>query len=603
VDRTLARTTPWLIAVAVVLLSSALAGVLVVSAPPGIPVSSVGVQVLIPVMRLVADLAGILVVGCLLAAGILLDSPNGDLSADSSRMLLLGSRVALAWLVATFVGAVLTLADVFGLPVASALDERTSITFLTQSVVGHAFVAQMIGAAVIAIVGPLAGRRWQANALLGVAVVTMASRSTAGHSGVSGDHEVVALLLAVHVIAVSLWVGGLAAIGLMLLRGQGVDISTARRFSAVALWCVAAVAVTGLAQVLLRIPHPIDLFTTPYGLLLVVKTILVSVLIALGWLQRRRSLPALEHGGRGPFAMMVFIEIVLMAVVLGVSVTLSRTPTTSRGEGSGVDAHVHGLPGPPSGIGSLLAAWRIDGVMVLAGLVLAIAYTVWRSRARSQDREWDSRFVACFAGGLIVLLLVACSGLGTYSRLMASSLLIHTVLLVLVVPALVVLGVPAQEMSRQRWSMRRDPGIPVVITLAFLVAVFATPALGYLLWPFWGRAFLDVMFLGLGLWTAGAVIAAARRSGRFRHVPLIAFAAGLMVLIAAALLRPGILAPEYFAFFVPPFAGDLVQDELVGFLVAGIVVLGWLAALLTITAQTTRPSSTAVDTVALGVHR
>jgi putative copper export protein len=603
VNRTFARSTPWLVAVAVVLVSSALAGVLIVSAPPGIPVSSVGVQVLLPVTRVVADLAGILVVGCLLAAGVLLDSPGGELEDEPASMLTLGSRVALVWLVAVFASAILTLADVFGLPVVAALGQRTAISFLTQSVVGHAFLAQMVGAAVIAVAGPLASRRFQAVVLLGVAVVTVASRSTSGHSGVATDHEVVTLLLAAHVIAVALWVGGLAAIGLLVLRGGGISTSVAARFSAVALWCVTAVAVTGVAQVLVRIPEPIDLFTTPYGLLLVAKAVLLSLLIALGWLQRRWSLPALERGTRRPVALMVFVEVVLMAVVLGVSVTLSRTPTVSRGQGSGADAHLHALPGPPTGVGSLLAQWRVDGVMILAGLALAIAYATWRSRVRARGRDWETGYAASFAVGLIILLLPSCSGLGTYSQFMVSSLLVHSVLLLLVVPALVVLGVPAEELARQRWTMRRDPGVPVIVTLVFLVSVFATPALGYLLWPFWGRAFLDVTVLGLGLWAGSATIASARGSGRLRRVPLIAFAAGLVGLMGTALELTGILVPQYFAFFVPPYAEDLVHDELVGLLAAITIVLGWLVALLAITTRATRPVSASPDAVVAGAQR
>ena len=302
-DRTLARTTPWVVAVAVVLVSSALAGVLIVSAPEGIPQSSALVQVLLPVTRVLTDLCGVLVVGCLLATVLLDDEQDGELEDNSRGMLVLGSRVAIAWLAITFASAVLTLADVFGLPVVSALQQTTAISFLTQSVVGHAFLAQMLGASVIAVAGPVAGRRWQAIALLCVALLTVASRSTSGHSGVTGDHEGVTVLLAVHVIAVALWVGGLAAIGLMLLRRQGLNPSIAVRFSGLALWCVTAIAVTGVAQVLLRIPDPLDLFTTAYGLLMVAKTILLAALIALGWLEPANptaweSSPIRCHGPR-----------------------------------------------------------------------------------------------------------------------------------------------------------------------------------------------------------------------------------------------------------------------------------------------------------------
>jgi putative copper export protein/cytochrome c oxidase assembly factor CtaG len=603
VNRTLARTTPWLVAVVVVLVSSALAGVLIVSAPPGIPVSSIGVQLLLPVTRVLADLAGILVVGCLLAAGILLDSPDGELGGGATSMLVLGSRVALAWLVAVFASAVLTLSDVFGLPVISALSQTAAIPFLTQSVVGHAFLAQMVGAAVIAVAGPFATRRWQAHALLCVAAVTVASRSTAGHSGVASDHEAVTVLLAAHVIAVALWVGGLAAIGLLLLRREAFSPAVANRFSAVALWCVTAVAVTGVAQVLLRIPDPLDLFTTAYGLLLVGKSMMLAVLIALGWLQRRWSLPALERGARRPFARMVFVEIVLMAVVLGVSVTLSRTPTVSRGQGTGAEAHVHPQAGPPVGVVDLLGQWRVDGALILACLALVIVYAAWRSRVLSLDMRWSGGQVACFASGLIVLLLVSCSGLGTYVQFMASALIVHSILLLLVAPTLVVLGIPVAELARQRWSMRTDPGIPIVVTMVFLVAVFATPAIGYLLWPFWGRAFLNLALLCMGLWVCSTVLVAARGTGRSHLVPLVALATGVAGLILVALAVPGIIAPKYFVFFIPPYVDDLVHDEVVGLVSALAIVVGWLLVLIAVTARKATPISAPPDTVSAGARR
>jgi putative copper resistance protein D len=410
------------------------------------------------------------------------------------------------------------------------------------------------------------------------------------------------VLLAAHVIAVALWVGGLAAIGLLLLRRQSVSAVVVTRFSAIALWCVTAIAVTGMAQVLLRIAEPLDLFTTAYGLLLVSKTILLTVLIAFGWLQRRWSLPSLKRGTPRPFAAMVFVEIVLMAVVLGVSVTLSRTPTVSRGQGSGADAHVHELPGPPAGIVDLLAHWRVDGALILACLALLIAYAAWRSRVCSVGGEWGRGYVACFASGLIVLLLVSSSGLGTYVQFMASSLIIHSVLLLLVAPTLVLLGVPAAELARQRWSMRADPGIPVVVTLVFVVAVFATPAIGYLLWPFWGRAFLDLTLLFLGLWACSAVLVAARGPGRLRFVPLFALGTGLAGLIGLALVAPGIIAPQYFVFFVPPYVDDLVHDEVVGLVTALMIVVGWLVGVVMATGRS-RPATVTPDKIVESARR
>lgn len=562
------------------LLSSALAGVLVLSAPSGIPISPAVVQVLLPVARVLADLVGIVIVGCLLLAAVVLPSTAGALDGTSTHLVRVGSRLALLWLLTTAVAAMLTLADVLGLPVSAVVDTRTVISFLTESVVGHAFLAQMAGIALIAVVGPITQRRWQALVLLGLAAAALAARSTSGHAGTDGSHEAATLLLAAHIIAIGMWVGGLAAIGLLLLKERRISPRVATRFSAVALWCVTVVAVTGVSQVLLRIPEPIDLFTTAYGLLLVAKAILLSALIALGWLQRSSSLPAMERGAQRPFAVMVLIEVVLMAIALGLSVTLSRTPTVSRGQGVGADWHVHGLPGPPASAWDALAQWRVDGVMVLAGLALVVAYALWRSRVLASGGAWGSRLVAVFACGLAVLLLASCTGLGTYSPYLASALLIHCALLLLVAPTLVLFGIPARELAAQRWVPTSQPLIPVLVTLSLLTALFATPALGYALWNFWGRTLLDLMLLALGLWAGGSIIRSAREGGPRGRLPLFTLAGGLAALVLAGLLVPGILVPAYFVYFVPPFTANLVRDELIGLLGALVIVAAWLAAVL-----------------------
>lgn len=576
VNRALASTGPWLVAIVAVLISSALAGVLIVTAPPGIPVSSTAVQVALPIARVVADLAGVLVVGCLLAAVLLPLLNGGGLGAESRSLIVTGSRAALVWLTAIAVSAILTLSDAFGLPVGAALSQTAAISFLTQSVVGHAFLAQMICAAVIAGLGPIASRRWQAIVLLGVALVGMASRSTSGHSGVGSDHESVTLVLAVHIGAVSLWVGGLAALGLLLLRRVPIGFEIASRYSALALWCVTAVAVTGFAQVGMRLSDPIDLFTTAYGLLLVAKAILLALLIAIGWLQRRSSLPALRRGARGPFAAMVAVELALMAIVMGISVTLSRTPTVSRGQGTGAEAHVHPLPDPPAGLAELMGQWRVDGAMLILGILLVAAYAHWRSRSIDAGYTWGGGPVLTFSAGLIVLLIASCSGLGTFSRFMAGALLVHSVLLLLIVPTLLILGIPPAVAQQVGWARRVDPAIPIVATVTFVVAVFGTPAIGYLLWPFWGRTFLDLALVGLGLWSCGAVFLAARGPGRWRLAPALALAAALIAVIVVALAVPGIISPQYFAFFVPPYATNLANDETMGLLASLGLVVAWL---------------------------
>lgn len=68
-------------------------------------------------------------------------------------------------------------------------------------------------------------------------------------------------------------------------------ISAARRFSAVALWCFVAMALSGVLNTVVRI-RPAEVFHTSYGYLVLAKVAALLVLAMLGWRQRRSVVAA-----------------------------------------------------------------------------------------------------------------------------------------------------------------------------------------------------------------------------------------------------------------------------------------------------------------------
>ena len=139
----------------------------------------------------------------------------------------------------------------------------------------------------------------------------------------------------IHVTAMSVWLGGLAAY-VFAVRPLGVSTPvlarTLARFSPLALGCVTALLATGVVQSLLEIDAWAELLHTAYGRAVLVKIVLLGVLIGLGALNRQRTLPriaALARAGetaRHPAVILrraLQAEVGVIAVVIVVSGALS----------------------------------------------------------------------------------------------------------------------------------------------------------------------------------------------------------------------------------------------------------------------------------------
>jgi copper transport protein len=172
----------------------------------------------------------------------------------------------------------------------------------------------------------------------------VASPGLSGHAGVT-DPEVLAMTSdALHVLAMSTWLGGLAALLLALpaatQRLEPPDrtrllAACLRRFSPLALASVTVLLATGTYQSILHLESLGDLTGFAFGRAILVKIALVLVLIGLGALNLRRNRPALERlaaegappGGAGRLLRRaVQAEVALIAVVLAVTAALTSYP-------------------------------------------------------------------------------------------------------------------------------------------------------------------------------------------------------------------------------------------------------------------------------------
>jgi copper transport protein len=190
----------------------------------------------------------------------------------------------------------------------------------------------------------LLARRWTARwslVLVGLGAAYLAvTPALAGHASIQSPTAVFFPSDVLHVLAASVWVGGITCL-LYALPGATVQLegpersrlllATLARFSPLALGAVVAIAVTGVIQAYIDVRSINGLLHTTYGQLIIVKVVLLASLIALGWVNRERVIPALERmagdgrapGGIGMLARRTMRgELALMLCVFGVTAAL-----------------------------------------------------------------------------------------------------------------------------------------------------------------------------------------------------------------------------------------------------------------------------------------
>jgi putative copper resistance protein D len=407
---------------------------------PG-PVTSYG----LPFVRAAGEIAAVTAVGAFLFAAFLVPpQPNGVLDAAGYRALRLGSAASAVWTVCAVLLVPLTVSDVSGQPLGDHLNplDIWSVAGLIDIAGAWRWTALLAALVTLASLPVL---RWSwTPALLGGALLTLMPLALTGHSSTGGAHDLATNSLVIHLVAGALWAGGLLVLLVHALRGGEHADLAARRFSALALWCFVAMAVSGVINALVRVT-PGDLVTSDYGRLVLAKVAALLILGVIGWGQRRRGLAALQAdpGARTALIRLALIEAAVFGVTFGIAVGLGRTPPpASVTEPSPVDVAIgYDFAGPPT-VARVLFDWRFDLILGTAAIVLAAVYVAGLRRLRRRGDAWPAGRTVAWLLGCAALLFTTSSGLGRYMPAMFSVHMVAHMLLSMLVPILLVLGAP-----------------------------------------------------------------------------------------------------------------------------------------------------------------
>ena len=423
--------------------------------------------------------------------------------------------------------------------------------FFVEIETGRLLLGTLLALAVITVI-LLAARSATAVAFAVVAwAVPFWLIASGGHAGGTANHALAVSSLMLHLVFVSIWLGGLVHVG-FISRGRdrpepvdaaSPDASPAPdaaysdvllRYSTLALVSFGVVAFTGVVSAWVRMEG--DWFSG-YGILAMAKAVLLVVLGAFGAWQRMRILrPAgtvRERVSGRAVAAILALELTVMGVTAGVAAGLARTPTPVPESPPGAEATpaeiLTGRPLPPEFEAvRLLTEWRLDPLWTIVCALLAFFYVAGAARLARRGDRWPIGRTVAWVAGVALLWWCTNGALNLYQEFRFSLHMLVHMLLGMAVPVLLVPGAPitlAMRAIRKRadgtmggreWLLAivhskymQVVGHPLVAALIFVASLWVfyyTPIFEWSMTDHLGHVWMVVHFVGSGYLFVQAII-------------------------------------------------------------------------------------------------
>ena len=508
-----------------------------------------------PIAATLADLAGVLTIGGAVVAGWLLRERT-----DRARALGIVAGAAAVTTLARGASLAFSYAIATGQPVGSDRFGSDLGVFVATEL-GVWLLVGLLAAAATTTVAVLGTSALLARTVAVLASVVAFTAAMTGHAAGDETHEIATSTMLVHLLAVGIWLGGLAVLQVLPGRGRD-DVRVLRGYSHLALICWIALALSGVLALAVRMNTPAEILTSAYVQIGLGKAVLLLLLGLLGALQRRQLATGLGEGAEGRRALdtyrrLALLELALMglAVALAAAMSSSPPPAEAGTPPAGTAGTLTGYPLPPApDLLTVATQWRPDPFGMALACVLILIW--WRPSAPARPRARTVMLVL----GAVVLVLLTSGPLNVYSKVLLSAHVLQHVLLLL--PAGVLLGCAATVPSwlriqlSGRWPLA---ALAAAAGPALLGAVYAIPpALRLALDSH--AAHLALQMLALA---AGALIAlAARLAPAPRRVVVVA-APLLLGLAGGVALRVTdvLLAASWFGATGRTWRADALADQ------------------------------------------
>ena len=264
-------------------------------------------------------LSGISVVGLLLAMAFFVIERDGKLQSEAQALRNKAQIFTAVWLTSSLLQVFFTLSTILDVNFSQVLEISTLTSFIFQIELGRFLFAQSVLIALLLLLLPLFKSALAATTGLFLALFALILPVFQSHSAANGSHQLAIGSLAVHVIALSLWVGGI--LSLLLISSSAKQIALPR-FSAMALWAAIAVVVSGATNAWVRLNFQ-SAWSSSYARIVILKIILTALLIFLGY-RNRQELQKAGATGWKLISRVLAVEAVIMAGVVFLGSWLSQ---------------------------------------------------------------------------------------------------------------------------------------------------------------------------------------------------------------------------------------------------------------------------------------
>ena len=534
-------------------------------------------------------LGGFATIGALLAMAFLLLDIEGKVSTSAEKLRTFLKASVAIWFMGVVGSILFTLAQILDTPISGALDITTIRSFIAQITLGQYLAFEALIALIVFVCTFQAKKILSLIALLILSIVGLIAPVFQSHAASGGSHSLVIGSLVIHVVALSLWVGGILAIAMLSASDRAIAVP---RFSQLALWSAIAVVISGVVNAWTRLNFE-SAWNSSYAYIVIAKTVATIALVGLGYLHRK-NLEGKESINWVGFAKLLTIEAIIMLVTVALGAWLSNTSSPDRPGTQEFDPglSIVGIETPPNPTWSrIFLSYEPDALMIGILVMMVALYVKGVIVLTKRGDKWPVGRTISFALGISVIDFATSGGLGVYAQFSFSYHMLAHMLLAMVAPIGLVLGAP-MTLALRTLPQGRTPtergvrgsllaalhskvGVfytnPVVALLIFdgsLFALYFTDLFASMMQSHLGHLVMNLHFVAAGFLFFFVVIGIDPNPRKIPYLVqiVVLFAAmSIHAFFSIALMSTTTLIDNgYFASLQTPWLTDLLADQKLG---------------------------------------